>query len=351
MKNDIDVHRTNATIFFMSEYAYRHLWYIHGGQSLFDYVDWLEEIFKEFYGECSQDLLDAFIEYVAMSTYTADTENILHDFQNLMFSYRNLEKFREIKDLDEVFCKVYERTKDATDNAVSLSNEHGVYLTRIRHIQSNNLDPRWNEGNYADIVEYPFLGALVSSKLDNGGVKIFTVGDSCADFPKPPDRPAESNNHPGYYKKVGFYINPFYEPHDFKGIFDIIKFISSLYYFAKNINLSKNKSKNEFSSEVIKNCFSGFYKGNIHKIKIGLDKRINGLRMWDMIHLHNKDNKDAIKDIARSYCINDTKMKKEGCESCCPTQDCYSSLHRDLDVSILSIKKCTVCTTKNVLRS
>ena len=73
--------------------------------------------------------------------------------------------------------------------------------------------------------------------------------------------------------------------------------------------------------------------------------------MWDMIHLHNKDNKDAIKDIARSYCINDTKMKKEGCESCCPTQDCYSSLHRDLDVSILSIKKCTVCTTKNVLRS
>ena len=46
MKNDISVHRTNATIFFMSEYAYRHLWYKHGGQALFDYVSGLEKIFE-----------------------------------------------------------------------------------------------------------------------------------------------------------------------------------------------------------------------------------------------------------------------------------------------------------------
>ena len=63
MKNDIDVHRTNATIFFMSEYAYRHLWYIHGGQSLFDYVDWLEEIFKEF------GFLRVHVSYIVNSKY------------------------------------------------------------------------------------------------------------------------------------------------------------------------------------------------------------------------------------------------------------------------------------------
>ena len=70
-----------------------------------------------------------------------------------------------------------------------------------------------------------------------------------------------------------------------------------------------------------------------------------------MIYLHKKDKKDAIKDVARSYCINETKKKEESCNSCCPTQDCYTSLHRDLDVAILSIEKCAVCTTKDILRS
>lgn len=356
MKNDTIIHRTNVTIFFMSEYAYRHLWHEHDGPSLFGYVDRLEGIFAECCGSCSQGLLDAFIEYAAMSTYTESVKRILYDLQNFMCTSWN---FGEYKDIFEVFSAVYDMTRAATDNAVRLSNEHGVYLTRIKHILVRNLDPRWNESNYADILEYPFFGALVSNKLseedvkpdaldsskpDDSGVTIFTVGESCVSFPVPKCKPELSSEFSQYYRKVGFFIDPFHASHDFNRIYEIIKFVSSLYYFAKA------EDKRSVSCEVINDCFSVFYKENIHKVKIGIDKRINGLRMWDFVNLHNKKEKYAINEIARSYCINKIKKEKENCEGVCPTVDCYSSLLRDLDVAISSINKCTICTTKNKVR-